>query len=173
MTLLLQISDTHFGTERPAVMDALKRLSDARRPDVVMLSGDITQRATEEQFAAARAYLDRLGIARRLVIPGNHDIPLYNLPARLLSPYGHMRTAFDGPLEPVFESDDLLLIGLKSTRRWRRENGEVSNAQIDRVAERLARATPTQWRIVVTHQPVCVTQSKDDKNLLRNRERAV
>lgn len=173
MTLLLQISDTHFGTERPAVMDALVRLSDRRRPDVVMLSGDITQRATVEQFAGARAYLDRLGIAQRLVIPGNHDIPLYNLPARLFSPYGHMRTAFDGPLEPSFETDDLLLIGLKSTRRYRRENGEVSDEQIERVAERLLRARPGQWRVVVTHQPVCVTKSRDEKNLLRNRERAV
>ncbi|MDB5818428.1 MAG: repair exonuclease [Rhizobacter sp.] len=173
MTLLLQISDTHFGTERPTVMDALKRLSDMRKPDVVMLSGDITQRATVEQFAGAKAYLQRLGIARQLIVPGNHDIPLYNLPARLFSPYGHMRTAFDGPLEPVFESDDLLLIGVKSTRRYRRENGEVSDSQIDRVAERLSRARPGQWRVVVTHQPVCVTKDKDEKNLLRNRERAV
>ena len=86
MTVLLQISDPHFGTEQPPVVAALERLAHEQAPDVLVLSGDITQRATAAQFRAARAFVDRLGIAPTLVIPGNHDIPLFNAAARLAAP---------------------------------------------------------------------------------------
>ena len=81
MTTLLQISDTHFGTERPEAVAALQALTERLRPDLLVLSGDITQRATADQFQAARAFIDRLQVPKVLVIPGNHDIPLYNLAA--------------------------------------------------------------------------------------------
>ena len=86
MTLLLQISDTHFGTEQPPVVEALVRLAHEQAPDLVVLSGDITQRARRKQFRAARAFVDRLGVAVTLAIPGNHDIPLFDVAARLFYP---------------------------------------------------------------------------------------
>ena len=86
MSVLLQISDPHFGTERPRVVEALVSLAQRERPDLVVLSGDITQRARAEQFAAARAFADRLG-APFVAIPGNHDIPLLDLPAPRLRAY--------------------------------------------------------------------------------------
>ncbi|MGE5864284.1 MAG: metallophosphoesterase, partial [Rhizobacter sp.] len=76
MTVLLQVSDTHFGTERPAVVKALVRLARTQAPDVVVLSGDITQRARRAQFIAARDFMQSLRVPNMLVIPGNHDIPL-------------------------------------------------------------------------------------------------
>jgi 3',5'-cyclic AMP phosphodiesterase CpdA len=79
MTLLLQISDPHFGTEQPPVAQALLRLATALRPDLVVMSGDITQRARRTQFNAARAFVDRFDATPFVVVPGNHDIPLYNL----------------------------------------------------------------------------------------------
>jgi 3',5'-cyclic AMP phosphodiesterase CpdA len=173
MTLLLQVSDPHFGTERPAVVEALVRLSHEQKPDVLVLSGDITQRAHRSQFQAARAFVDRLGIPHRLVIPGNHDIPLFNLAARVLAPYAGLQASFGDVLEPEFASDGVLVIGVNTTRRWRHEDGEVSAAQVERVAARLSRAGPAQWRVVVTHQPVFVTQPRDHKNLLHGREAAV
>lgn len=95
-TLLLQLSDTHFGTERPAVVAALEALVAARRPDALLLTGDITQRARRAQFDAARAFVRRLGVPAVLAVPGNHDIPLFNLAARLAWPYAGFRRAF-GP----------------------------------------------------------------------------
>ena len=86
MSVLLQISDTHFGTEQPQVVEALVALAAQQRPDVVVLSGDITQRARPAQFLAAKAFVDRLG-APVLAIPGNHDIALFDLWARLTGPY--------------------------------------------------------------------------------------
>ena len=173
MTTVLHISDPHFGTERAEVVDALERLAGELQPDVMLLTGDITQRATAAQFKAARAFVDRLGIRVNLAIPGNHDIPLFNLGLRLFKPYARFAEAFGAELEPEFESDDLLVIAVKTTRRWRHENGEVSRAQVDRVARRLAAARPETLRLVLVHQPVAVTQAEDNHNLLRGHQHAI
>lgn len=167
MSLLLQISDPHFGTEQAPVMAALLRLTRAQLPEIIVWSGDITQRARRSQFEAARRFADQLPAPHRLVIPGNHDIPLFNLPARLLAPYGNFKRAFGQVLEPSLSTPDWLVIGVNTTRPWRHKNGEVSATQIERVTERLRQAKPGQVRVVVVHQPVCVTLDKDHKNLLR------
>jgi len=172
MTSILQVSDPHFGTELGDVVDALVALSRSQRPDLVVLSGDITQRARRSQFASARAFADRLG-APVLAIPGNHDIPLWNPFARAFAPYRHFSAVFGADLEPSFESADLLVLGVKTTRRRRHKHGEVSDAQIERVASRLRRARPDQLRVVVTHQPVLAIRAHDVNNLLRGSERAV
>src|SRR5258706_7190913 len=115
MTSILQISDTHFGTEQPPVVNALVRLAHAETPDLVVISGDVTQRARRSQFRAAREFVDRLAVPRTLIIPGNHDIPLYNIFARLFDPYANHRREFGDDLEPVFESCRLLVIRLNTT----------------------------------------------------------
>jgi 3',5'-cyclic AMP phosphodiesterase CpdA len=173
MTLLLQVSDPHFGTERAPVVAALEALVREQRPDVLLLSGDITQRATRAQFAAARAFVDRLQLPAVVAVPGNHDIPLFNLAARLLWPYARYARAFGSELEPQFERDDVLVQALNTTRRWRHVNGELSAEQIERVARRCEQAPAEQWRIVVVHQPVAVTRPQDAHNLLRGHEAAV
>lgn len=173
MTVLLQVSDPHFGTEDTSVAAALERLSAELRPDVLLLSGDITQRATRAQFAAARTFVDRLGIPARVAIPGNHDIPLFDLVARGLRPYARYATAFGDDLEPRFENDDVLVIGVNTTRWYRHQDGAVSAAQVARVARRLSAARPAQCRIVLVHQPLAVTLQKDVKNLARGHEAAL
>ncbi len=163
---LLHISDPHFGTEQAPVAEALAALVHAQRPDALILSGDITQRATAAQFAAARRFVDRLGIGHRLVLPGNHDIPLLNLWQRFARPYARYLAAFGPALESELETPELLAIGVNTTRRWRHTDGEVSATQVERVAQRLQRASPGQLRIVVTHQPIHVFRPRDEHNLL-------
>ena len=166
MTVLLQISDTHFGTEQPPVVEALAALAADQRPDLLLLSGDITQRAGADEFRNARAFTDRLGVPV-LAIPGNHDIPLFNPFLRLFRPYARQRAAFGDELEPVHSSAELLLQCLNTTRWYRHKNGEVSGAQIERVAQRLAAATPAQLRLIVVHQPVAVPRPEDVHDRLR------
>jgi 3',5'-cyclic AMP phosphodiesterase CpdA len=173
MTVTLHMSDPHFGTEQPPVVEALARMVQAQSPELVILSGDITQRAKRSEFDAARQFIDRLDIPARLVIPGNHDIPMFQLGARLFTPYARYRHAFGADLEPIYETAELLVIGVKTTRRYRHIEGEVSTAQIDRVASRLRQASAAQLRIVVTHQPVHVTHPEDEKNLLNGHEEAI
>ena len=173
MKLLIQISDTHFGTEQPPVEEALVRLVLEQAPALIILSGDITQRARRSQFRAARAFLNRLGDRPILTIPGNHDISLFNPVARIFWPYKSYQSELGDNLEPEFESDELLAIAVNTTRNHRHIDGEVSQEQIERVARRLERAATNQLRIVVTHQPVWVTQTEDRHNLLHGHEEAV
>ena len=173
MSLLIQISDPHFGTERAPVVEALIRLVRAEAPGLIVLSGDITQRARRGQFAAARAFIDRLHAPATIAVPGNHDVPLFNLAARLFRPYENHIRVFGADLEPVFESERLLVVTLNTTRRYRHVNGEVSATQIEQVARRLERATATQLRVVVTHHPVSVTHPRDEHDLLRGHRQAV
>lgn len=172
-TLLLQISDTHFGTERPPVVAALERLAQTLRPDVLLLSGDITQRATPAQFGAARAFVERLQVPNMLAIPGNHDISLFNPLARLFWPYRRYSQAFGAELEPQFENAEALVLALNTTRWWRHKHGELSSAQIERVAQRLRAASPAQCRIVMVHQPLAVTQASDLNNRLCGHQAAL
>ena len=171
MTRLLQISDTHFGTEQPPVVEALVALAAQQRPDAVVLSGDITQRARPAQFRAARAFLDRLGTPV-LAIPGNHDIALFDLWSRLTRPYARYTAVFGDQLEPVHETPELLVLSVNTTRPWRHQHGEVSAAQIERVARRLAAADARQLRVVVVHQPAAVTLPRDERHRLRGHAEA-
>jgi len=172
MTRVLHISDTHFGTERPDVVEALVALAGEQAPELVVLGGDITQRARRAQFDAAARFAARLG-APVLAVPGNHDIPLFNLLARWRAPYGGYRRAFGDALEPVYESPALLAIGVNSTRPARRKDGEVSPEQVRRVAGRLRAAAPSQLRLVVAHHPVRAIVGQDRVNLLHGHRAAV
>jgi 3',5'-cyclic AMP phosphodiesterase CpdA len=172
MSVLLQISDPHFGTEQAPVAEALVTLSLQQQPDLLVLSGDITQRARPEQFRAARAFVDRLATPL-LAIPGNHDIPLFDLGLRLLRPYARHAEAFGPNLEPMHSSPDLLVLCVNTTRWYRHKNGEVSARQIDRVARQLASAGPAQLRVVVAHHPVAVPRAGEVHNLLRGHANAL
>jgi 3',5'-cyclic AMP phosphodiesterase CpdA len=164
---LLQISDPHFGTERLPVVAALIELARDIQPNVVVLSGDITQRARAAQFARAAAFVRRLAAPAVLAIPGNHDIPLFNVFARAFDPYAGFVAAFGSDLEPQYSSDALLVVTVNTTRPKRHKDGEVSPEQIERVARCLRHARPEQLRIVVVHQPVHVIRAQDVSNLLR------
>ncbi|WP_298829643.1 metallophosphoesterase [uncultured Piscinibacter sp.] len=172
MTVLLQVSDPHFGTEQAIVVDALAALARQQRPDLVVLSGDITQRARPAQFRAARAFADRLG-APLLAVPGNHDIPLIDLWTRLRRPYARYSAAFGSELEPVHRSPELLVVGVNTTRAWRHKDGQISPPQIERVAGLLEGGATTQLRVVVVHQPIAVTRDEDLPNRLHGHHAAL
>ena len=172
MSVLLQISDPHFGTEQPPVVEALVALARQLRPDLLVLSGDITQRARPAQFLAARAFMDRLG-APVLAVPGNHDIPLFDVWARLRRPYARHIAAFGSDLEPAHCSPELMVVCVNTTRAWRHKQGEVCALQIECVAQTLSSAAAAQLRVVVVHQPVAVTRTEDIPNRLRGHAAAL
>lgn len=173
MSSVLHISDTHFGTEQPEVVEALLQLAQDHAPDLLVLSGDVTQRARISQFRTARKFLERMPVPNCLVLPGNHDIPLFNVLGRLFSPYRNYRSSLGGDLEPEFESQELLVLGVNTTRPSRHTVGEISDQQIERVSCRLRAASPVQLRIIVAHQPVRATRESDIKNLLHNHQAAI
>ena len=182
----MQVSDVHFGTERPGAVEALLRLHREIRPDVVVLSGDLTQRATAAQFAAARAFADALAAAGSTVLAqaGNHDVPLFAFWTRFLAPYRRYRRRFGSEDGFVHEDESLVLVGLNSTRHTRHKDGEVSPAQVESVAAALeaggrddgrtgGRGHDARVRAVVMHHPVHAIRPQDEENVVHGGEAAV
>ncbi len=173
MVALLHVSDLHFGTELPDVVDALQRLHSEIAPELVVASGDITQRATRSQFDRADRFFRALAPRHLIVLPGNHDVPLINLALRLADPYRRWRATFGATLEPIHDDDALLVIGVNTVRpRWHKD-GAVSPAQIATVTRRLIASRPEQLRVVVTHQPAEVIRPGDGPDRLVRAEEAL
>ena len=153
MARVLHLSDLHFGTERAGLVAPLIALAHRLQPDVVVISGDLTQRALPAQWAAAADLIAALPGAV-LCVPGNHDVPLYNPLARMLWPFCGYRAAIAPVLEPVVEAGDVLVVGVNTTDPYVWQRGVLRPASLARVAEVFARARPGQLRVVALHHPL-------------------
>jgi 3',5'-cyclic AMP phosphodiesterase CpdA len=151
MKTIAHLSDLHFGTERPEVAAAL--LSDVQRhaPSLVIVSGDLTQRARAAQFVAARDYLSRLP-QPQLIVPGNHDVPLYDVFRRFAFPLTRYCRFIGSDLDPTFEDDEIVVTGINTARSFTWKNGRISVEQIEGLRTRLDRGG-LRVKIVVTHHP--------------------
>lgn len=151
MTRIAHLSDPHFGTEVPGLPESLARHLATLRPDLILIAGDLTQRALPAQYAAAARFLTALP-APVLVIPGNHDAPLWNLPLRLLNPWRDWHRGLARPLEGEWQTDTTLLLALNSAnpRVWK--DGRLTRAQRDHIAARCA-AAGSRRRLIALHHP--------------------
>lgn len=154
MPVLAHLSDLHFGRTDDAVVEALLADLEARRPDLVIVSGDLTQRAKSHQFAEARAFLDRLP-APALIVPGNHDLaPLYRPLNRLFRPRAKFERLLPGHADASFWRDDkLVVVGLDSTRHLRWKSGKLRSGHLDQVEEALEHAPATACKVAFLHHP--------------------
>lgn len=173
MSILLQISDLHFGTEQASVVAALTRFTRELAPSMLVLSGDLTQRARRSQFRAARRFVDGLCVPMQLALPGNHDVPLFNPYARLFAPFANYLREFGPHLETVLDTPQMQVTGVNTTNPHWHKDGRVSPEQVERVAARLAQAPARALRLVVVHQPVHVSRASEEKNLLVGGEAAL
>lgn len=150
---LVHVSDLHFGPPYlPRVGEALLDILPRMDPDVIVASGDFTQRAKEAQYAEARAFLDRFPQRPLVVVPGNHDVPLYRVAERIFSPYALYRTYISEKLDTVLRRDDAVIVGLNSTSPLRAiVNGRIDRRQLDFCADAFASAPEGAARIVVAH----------------------
>ena len=173
MGTIVHFSDLHFGRVDARLVAPLIRAVEAVAPDLVAVSGDLTQRARAGQFREARTFLDRLPFPT-LVVPGNHDVPLFNLAARLLDPYGGYRRHIKDELEPVFENEDMIVVGLNSARSVPfHGGGRLNEAQVARAASRLMAAPERAIRIVVTHHPFDLPETHGDEHLVGRSDMAM
>ncbi len=155
MKKIAHLSDMHFGHHEPSITADLLKSVEAERPDLVVLSGDFTQRARRAQFEAARDFVKALP-EPRLVIPGNHDMPLWNVVARLCWPFANYNR-YIAPLGVAGQSyrdEEMAVIGLNTARRFTGKNGRVSKEQVDRVEAFFRDLGEKVTRVVVTHHPL-------------------
>jgi 3',5'-cyclic AMP phosphodiesterase CpdA len=152
MPVVVHLSDLHFGRVDERLLAPLVAAVELAKPDVVVVSGDLTQRAQESEFRAARDFLARLP-GPRVVVPGNHDVPLYNVVDRFVRPLTLFRGFIEADAFPMFVDERLAVIGVNTARSMVVKNGRINKDQIDAIRGAFS-ALPTEvFRVVVTHHP--------------------
>lgn len=152
MRTLAHLSDLHFDRVDPAVVEGLALAVTTARPDVIAISGDLTQRARTHQFKQARAFLDRLP-QPQVIVPGNHDMPLYNVIQRLWTPRRAFRRHVTDDLRPCHSDPELLVLGVDTTHTWSKD-GTIRGRDVAHILERVKSAEPAAVKVVVCHHPV-------------------
>lgn len=152
MRTLIHISDLHFGRTDPALEEKLKAMILARKPDLIIVSGDLTQRATRKQFLEAELFFSSLPFPL-LVVPGNHDVPLYSFWKRFSFPYKNFKRYISDDLEPEYLDDEMAVVGINTVRILRMVEGSVSQLQTKRVHNMFDHVGKEVFRIVVSHHP--------------------
>lgn len=175
MFSILHISDLHFGPPyRPEVGAALLDQAAETDFDLLIVSGDFTQRARREQFEQARSFLDRLPDVARIVVPGNHDVPLYRIWERLTAPHELYKQYISERLNTVLVTDSICLVGLDSTAPRRAiTNGRISRDQLDFCRCAFADAPPNAFRAVVAHHHFAPAPDYERTEIIPGAQRAL
>src|ERR1051325_6543666 len=134
MRTLAHLSDLHFGRIDYSIIEPLVATVREIKPDVVVISGDLTQRARSQQFIEARKFLDSLP-QPQIVVPGNHDVPLYNVFARFFQPLDKYRRYICTDTEPVYRDSEIVIVGLNTARSLTFKNGRINEDQVERVRQ--------------------------------------
>ena len=152
MRTVLHLSDLHFGRHDNDVVAGIGSLIETTRPSVIAISGDFTQRARTHEFELARDFLRTLP-SPVIVVPGNHDVPLYSLISRWLQPLDRYKRFISDDLHPSYVDEEIAIVGINTARSLTFKNGRINEKQIERTCECLNTAANGAVRIVVTHHP--------------------
>lgn len=167
MARIAHLSDIHFGAHDPRIVAATEEWLLQHKPDLIVISGDLTQRAKVEQFREASEYLRRLrsGGFATLVVPGNHDVPLYDVFARFAAPLDRYKRFIDDDLCPWFENDEIAVLGINTARSLTIKDGRINREQIAMLCKRFAAVAKGKTRILVTHHPLFAMPIEEDGKL--------
>lgn len=152
MRTIVHLSDLHFGRVDPRIVQHLAKAVADAQPDLVVVSGDFTQRARVQEFKEAASFLARLP-GPRVLVPGNHDVPLYDVMRRWLTPLSRYRRYITADLSPFYADAEIAVVGVNTARALTFKNGRINQAQLAAVTERLSTFARDVIRIVVTHHP--------------------
>ena len=165
MRTLVHLSDLHFGRVDPVLLDPLRELVHRLAPDVVVVSGDLTQRAKSEQFEEAKAWLDTLP-GPQIIVPGNHDISLYNVFRRFLQPLDRYKRYITDDLDPVHIDDEIAVLGVNTARSLTFKDGRVNKEQVEKIRATLSGLPKEVTRVVVTHHPFDLPKGAEEDDLV-------
>ena len=172
MRSIAHISDLHFGRIDPPVADALAE--DLRRepPSLLVISGDFTQRARAGQYALAAAYRKRLPMPQ-IVVPGNHDIPKFNLFRRFFSPLDGYIEHISADLTPVFQDQEMFVLGVNTARSFTHKSGWFEKEQLAGICDRFRLVPEGLMKVLVTHHPFIPSPHDRRGDILRGAGRAL
>ena len=152
MRRIIHLSDLHFGAEEPAIAEGLLADIERQHADLLVVSGDLTQRARASQFLAAQRFLKHIRLPQ-IVVPGNHDIPLYNALARWLAPLDNYRRYIALNVEPTFYDAELAVAGVNTARSNTWKDGRISAKQVERLRQFYTAQPDTACKILIAHHP--------------------
>ncbi|PYS81762.1 MAG: metallophosphatase [Acidobacteria bacterium] len=165
MRKIVHLSDLHFGRIDESVVGSLADAVRNLGPSLVVVSGDLTQRARAREFQEARAFLDSLP-KPQVVVPGNHDVPLWDVPARFTRPLEKFRRYISDDTEPFYEDEEMAVAGVNTARSWTRKYGRVNERQVARLRERLCASGAEVFKVVVTHHPFDLPPGHDEREIV-------
>ena len=165
MRTLVHLSDLHFGRVDPAVLDPLRKAVWKLEPHAVVVSGDLTQRAKAHEFREARAFLDTLP-RPQVIVPGNHDVPLYNVFKRFFAPHANYRRYISEELAPAYIDDEIAIVGINTARSLTFKGGRISEEQVERVRAKLCDLGERIAKMVVTHHPFDLPDTQDPDHIV-------
>ena len=172
MRTIVHLSDIHFGRIDPAIIEPIIKTINELNPDVVAVSGDLTQRARSQQFKDARAFLDRLPVPQ-IVVPGNHDIPLHNVLTRFLQPLDKYRQYITDDLEPFYADGEIAVLGINTARSLTIKGGRINEKQVAGIREKLCAAGDAVIKVIVTHHPFDLPENYDENELIGRAQMAM
>lgn len=173
MRSIAHLSDLHFGRTDERVVDGLLDDLSAAPPTLIVISGDLTQRAKHSQFAAARRFLDALP-SPFLVVPGNHDLPpIWRPVARVTRTWDRYRRYVTSDLGPVYADPHMIVLGVNTARPLRWKEGSISHRQIERVGELMGRHEEGMFKVVCTHHPFLPPPDSPATGIVRRAGRAL
>ncbi len=172
MRTVVHLSDLHFGRTDATVVAAVTSLCTQLAPDLVVVSGDLTQRARPDQFRQARQFLDSLP-QPQIVVPGNHDVPLYNLFQRFLQPLTKYKRFVTCDLEPFYTDDEIAVAGINTARSLTWKDGRINEEQMQKLHERMAPQGEGKMKVVVTHHPFDLPGGHDGDDLVGRAKKAM
>jgi 3',5'-cyclic AMP phosphodiesterase CpdA len=165
MRRILHLSDLHFGHVNPGLIDPLLRTVREVEPDLIAISGDLTQRARSYQFQEARAFLNALP-KPQIVVPGNHDIPLHNLFARFFEPLTKYKRYITDDLQPVYQDEEMIIVGVNTARSSVFKGGRINKSQVARLREKFCALGRGVVKAVVTHHPFDLPEGHNERHLV-------
>ncbi len=172
MRKIVHLSDIHFGTVDYAVLERAVEKVNEIAPDVVVVSGDLTQRAKSSEFIEARAFLDRLP-QPQIVIPGNHDVPLYNVFDRFVRKLDKFQKYITDDLTPTHIDEELAIIGINTARSMTIKGGRINDEQVESIRSTLSGLKDEMLKIVVTHHPFDLPDGFDDDDVVGRAKKAM
>jgi 3',5'-cyclic AMP phosphodiesterase CpdA len=165
MRTIVHLSDLHFGRVDYSLLEPLKATIKEINPDVVVVSGDLTQRARSHQFKEAREFLDTLP-SPQIIVPGNHDVPLHNIFSRFLQPLDKYKEYITDDLEPFHADEEIAILGINTARSFTIKDGRVNEKQIEAIRERLCPFPDEVVKIIVTHHPFDLPEGHHEDDLV-------
>ncbi len=152
MKKIVHISDLHFGTVEKKIEEVILNDISTLNPDLLIVSGDLTQRARKSQFRRADEFLDKLDY-KKIIVPGNHDIPLFNVFARFLLPLTNYENNITTNLSPFYRDETMAVLGINTARSLTWKSGRISVEQIEVLKKMLCSIDNSLFKIIVTHHP--------------------